>query len=160
MRNSAKYKKENMETLFMLEDDHKGRRIFGIVLIILMALVAAYLITAMQINEEFKVVDAIYTLITLILFIILYLPTTKKTKITTLGIFRRTNLTRWEDIKGINYGKPNEKGIQKIKILYKTSYRDTDMDLTFKKDDAQIEQFKNAAKEYRNNKKKDKKIGK
>jgi hypothetical protein len=93
-----------------------------------------------------------------IMFIVLYVPLSSKTRITTLGVFKRLNLIRWEDIKGVDYIKPDIKGKQKAKILYKTSYRDMTLDIDFRKDDAQLEDFKRTVKEYRN-KKKDKKIG-
>ena len=44
-----------------------------------------------------------------VLVITLYIPLSKKTMISTLGIHKRSNLIRWADIKGINYLKPDEK---------------------------------------------------
>jgi hypothetical protein len=80
--------------------------------------------------------------------------------ISTLGVHKRSNLVRWEDIKGINYLKPDAKDKVKVKISYMLMNRDTSIALTFLKDDPQLEKFKEYAKTYRSTKKKDKKSGK
>jgi hypothetical protein len=87
------------------------------------------------------------------------MPISRKNSVTTLGVLKRTNLIRWEDVKGIDYMKPDARGKQKVKILHKTAYKNTTTELMFGKNDEQIDQFKATAKEYRNKKKKDKKSG-
>jgi len=95
-----------------------------------------------------------------ILIITLYIPLSKKTMISTLGIHKRSNLVRWDDIKGINYPKPDAKDKIKVKVIYNIMNKDSNISLTFLKDDPQLEKFKEFAKTYRNTKKKDKKSGK
>jgi hypothetical protein len=95
-----------------------------------------------------------------VLVITLYIPLSKKTMISTLGIHKRSNLIRWADIKGINYLKPDEKNKVKVKIVYMLMNKDVSMNLTFLKDDPQLEDFKEHAKSYKSTKKKDKKSGK
>lgn len=158
-RKRRQYKKESMEILFFLNEDDKIMRVTSRLLLVFMILSSGAVLL-----ESFKT-KGLYSIETItmaflpIVFIVLYVPLSKKTKITTLGIYKRLNLIRWDDIKGVDYIKPDSKGRQKAKILYKTSYRDMILDIVFRKDDEQLEEFKKAAKEYRS-KKKDKKVGK
>ena len=153
------YKKENMEILYLLNADDKT-----------MILASRLLLAFMILSSGFVVFDSfnrtgLYSTETLTMIVLpfaliaLYIPLSKKTKITTLGIFKRQNMIRWDDIKGIDYIKPDLKGRQKVKVLYKTAYKDMTLDIMFSKNDEQLELFKNTVKEYRN-KKKDKRIGK
>jgi len=158
VRNTLKYKKENIETLFVLNEDDKTKRLTTLTIMILMILATAYLLFSIITQDAISKKEAIMPFILLILFVILYVPISKKTQITSLGIMKSSILTRWEAIKGINYAKPDDKGRIKVKVLYKSLYNtETFLNITFKKDDEQVEQFKNVVKEYRNYKKKCKK---
>jgi len=94
-----------------------------------------------------------------VLVIALYVPLSRKTLISTLGIHKRSNLVRWENIKGINYLKPDVKNKVKVKIIYMMMNKETSINLTFLNDEEQLEKFREYAKTYRNTKKKDKKSG-
>lgn len=152
------YKKDNMEILYCLNEDDKTMRI-----------ASTFLLTFMILSSGFVFFDSfkrtgLYSTETLTMIILpfaliaLYVPLSKKTKVTTLGILKRQNLIRWDAIKGIDYLKPDIKGKQKVKILYKTAVKDTTLEIIFNKDDEQFDMFKKTVKEYRN-RKKDKRSG-
>lgn len=152
-------KKDNMEILYKLNNDDKTMRIVSKALLVFMVFStfityqASFAATGMN-------TENILMMVMPFLLIVLYLPLSKKTRVTTTGVMKRNSLVKWYDIKGIDYKKPDAKGKIKVKLLHKTSYnRDGVMELTFNSDDEQLELFKSTAKEYRN-KKKDKKIGK
>lgn len=158
-RNNLKYKKENMKILFSLNEDDKTTHLISSLMIIVLILFAGMSIIGV-INSKSYTNESILVMVILpILMILLYLPMMKKTRISSLGIHKKNYLIRWEDIKGINYFKPDKKDKIKVKILYTVELKESSVELTFNKDDAQIDTFKEAAKEYRN-KKKDKKSGK
>ena len=156
------YKKENINVLFSLNEDDKLMRLISSLMLVFMIISSAITIIDVAATKGIFSADALFILLLPVTLIILYLPLSKKSKITTLGIFKRSNLIRWEDIKGIDYLKPDSKGKYRVRILYKGPYKDIMQVITFKKEDEQLELFKNAAKEYRNNKKdknRDKKSG-
>lgn len=160
LKNNLKYKKENIQTLFYLSDDDKTRRSISSIVIMVVIVFTGVLLAGIIINKDFTL-ESFFTMVLLpLLMIFLYIPLTKKTMISSLGIHKRGTLIRWEDIKGVNYLKPNEKNQVKAKILYPFAGRDTSIELTFNKDDSQFETFKETVKEYRNAKKKEKKSGK
>lgn len=152
------YKKENIEILFLLNEDDKTMRLTSRLLLVFMILSSVAVLLDSIKRTGLYSIETITMIALPIMFVVLYVPLSRKTKITTLGIFKRLNLVRWEDIKGVDYIKPDIKGRQKVKILYKTSYRDMTLEIVFKKDDEQLNEFKKTVKEYRN-KKKDKKSG-
>ncbi len=153
------YKKENMEILFFLNEDDKVMRLTSRLLLFFMILSSGAVLLDSIKRTGLYSTETITLIILPIMFIVLYVPLSRKTKVTTLGIFKRLNLVRWGNIKGIDYIKPDAKGRQKVKILYKTSYRDMALEIVFRKDDEQLNEFKKTVKEYRT-KKKDKKSGK
>jgi small-conductance mechanosensitive channel len=160
LKNNLKYKKEDMKPLFYLNEDDKTRHLISSIVIIFIIILTGFLLMGIISTDGFTT-ETFFTLVLLpILMIILYIPLTKKTMISTLGIHKRGALIRWIDIKGINYLKPNEKNQVKAKIIYPLAGRDTSIELTFKKDDSQFESFKETAKEYKSSKKKEKKSGK
>ena len=160
-RNNRNYKKQNMKILFYLKDDDKIRQTLSNILIIFILAMTGFLIVGMINTKEKFSLESIFTMIVLpILMIALYIPLTKKTFISTLGIHKRGGLIKWEDIKGVNYLKPNEKGMVIVKIIYSLMSKDISADLTFNKDDELLVTFKETVKEYRNSKKKEKKSGK
>ncbi len=160
VRNNMNYKKQNMKVLFQLKDDDKKRQTFSNILIVFILAMTSFLIFGMINAKEKFNLEATFTMIVLpVLMVALYIPLTKKTFISTLGIHKRGGLIKWEDIKGINYHKPNEKGMVIVKVVYTLMSKDATADITFKKDDELLETFKETVKEYRN-KKKDKKSGK
>lgn len=159
-KNNLKYKKENMKTLFYLNQDDKTRHLISGMVIIFVIALTGFLLAGTIVTNTFTV-ETFFTMVLLpILMVLLYMPLTKKTMISSLGIHKRGALIRWEDIKGVNYLKPNEKNQTKAKIIYAFAGRDTSIEVTFNKDDDQFEAFKEAVKEYRNIKKKEKKSGK
>lgn len=153
------YKKENMEILYFLNEDDKTMRFASRLLLAFMILSSGFVFIDSFKRTGLYSTETLTMIILPFALIALYIPLSKKTKITTLGILKRQNLIRWDDIKGIDYLKPDLKGKQKVKVLYKTSYKDTTLEILFNKDDEQLEFFKKTVKECRN-KKKDKKIGK
>jgi len=153
------YKKENMEILYLLNEDDRTMRLASKLLLAFMVLSSGFVFIDTYRRMGMFSTEALTMIILPFALIALYIPISTKTKVTTLGIFKRQNLIRWDDIKGIDYIKPDLKGKQKVKLLYKTTYKDMSLELMFRKDDEQLELFKNTAKEYRN-KKKDKRIGK
>jgi len=153
------YKKENMEVLFFLNEDDKTMRLTSRLLLVFMIISSGAVLMDSFNRTGLYSIETITMMLLPIMFIVLYVPLSRKTKVTTLGIFKRLSLVRWDEIKGVDYIKPDSKGKQKVKILYKTSYKDTTLEIMFNKDDEQLEEFKKTVKEYRN-KKKDKKSGK
>lgn len=159
-KNNLKYKKENMKTLFYLNEDDKTRHLISTIVIIFIVFLTGILLIGIISTKSFTI-ESFFTMVLLpLLMVLLYIPLTKKTMVSTLGIHKRGALIRWADIKGINYLKPNEKNKVKAKIIYAFAGRDTSIELTFNKDDVQFETFKETVKEYRNMKKKEKKSGK
>ncbi len=159
-KKTLKQKKENMKPLLYLDRDDKARHNISAIVIILVVALAVFLISG-AIRTNSLNLEGLFTMVLLpLLMVFLYIPLTKKTMISTLGIHKRGALIRWEEIKGINYLKPNDKNQVKAKIIYAFAGRDTTMELTFNKGDSQFDIFKETAKEYRNIKKKEKKSGK
>lgn len=160
IRNNLKYKKENLMPLFYLNQDDKTRHLISTLVIIFVIVLAGFLLIGIISTNTFTL-ESFFTMVLLpMLMVFLYLPLTKKTMISNLGVHKRGTLIRWSDIKSINYLKPNEKNLIKVKLIYVFAGRDTSIDLTFNKEDSQLETFKEAVKEYRNIKKKEKKSGK
>ena len=159
-RNNLKYKKENMKPLLYLNQDDKTRHKISVAVMILILILTGFLLVGIISTNSFTA-ESFFSMVLLpFSMVLLYIPLTKKTMISTLGIHKRGALIRWEDIKGVNYLKPNEKEQVKAKIIYIFGLRDTSVELTFDKTDAQIDAFKEIVKEYRNIKKKEKKSGK
>lgn len=159
-KNNLKYKKENMKPLFYLKDDDKIRHTISNLIIIFILVITLILLIGIISANNFTV-ETFFSMIVLpLLLVFLYIPLTKKTMVSTLGIHKRGALVRWEDIKGVNYLKPNAKDQVLVKVIYGFSRRDLTIELKFNKDDANLEKFKESVKEYRNNKKKEKKSGK
>lgn len=160
IRNNIKYKKENMEILLHLNEDDKRVHLTSGLLMATMIVATGILIFGMISSKTYTTEDVLTMGVLPVLMVALYIPLSKKTKISTLGIHKRSYLIRWENIKGINYLKPDAKDKIKVKILYYSINRDSSAELTFLKDDPQLEEFKELVKTYRNSKKKDKKSGK
>jgi hypothetical protein len=160
IKNNLKYKKENLISLFYLNQDDKTRHLISTLVIIFVIVLTGFLLIGIISTNTFNL-ESFFTMVLLpMLMVFLYLPLTKKTMISNLGVHKRGTLIRWNDIKSINYLKPNERNQIKAKLLYTFAGRETSTDLTFSKEDSQLEAFKEAVKEYRNNKKKEKKSGK
>ncbi len=154
VRNSMKYKKENMQVLMNLNEDDKSTHLISSIVMIVLIIFSGFAIIGM-INAKAYTQESVLGMVILpVLMIFLYVPMLKKTKISNLGIHKKNYLIRWEDIKGINYLKPDAKNKVKAKILYTVGTRDTSVNVTFGKDDQQLDEFKELAKEYRNSKKK------
>ncbi len=150
-----------MKVLFQLKDDDKKRQTFSNILIIFILAMTAFMVVGILNSDEKFDLESISTMIVLPLLMIgLYIPLTKKTFVSTLGIHKRGGLIKWDVIKGVNYLKPNDKGIVIVKILYTVTSRDLTADIVISKDDPILDTFKETVKEYRNSKKKDKKSGK
>nr|WP_300090220.1 hypothetical protein [Sedimentibacter sp.] len=149
-----KYKKENMQVLMNLNEDDKSTHLISSIVMIVLIIFSGFAIIGM-INAKAYTQESVLGMVILpVLMIFLYVPMLKKTKISNLGIHKKNYLIRWEDIKGINYLKPDAKNKVKAKILYTVGTRDTSVNVTFGKDDQQLDEFKELAKEYRNSKKK------
>ena len=159
-KNRMQYKKENMEALLFLDEDDKRVHLMSRLLMALMILISGIMIRGLIETKTYAAEQVLIMGVLPILIITLYIPLSKKTMISTLGIHKRGNLIRWEDIKGINYPKPDEKGKVKVNIIYSVMNKDSNIHLTFLKNDPQLDKFKEHAKTYRNTKKKDKKSGK
>ncbi len=160
IRNNIKYKKENMEILLQLNEDDRKVHFMSSMLMTVMIVATGILLIGLLTSKTYKKEDILVMGVLPVLMIALYVPLSKKTKISTLGIHKRSYLIRWEDIKGINYNKPDAKNKVKVKVLYLSLNRDITADITFVKNDPQLEEFREIVKTYRNTKKKDKKIGK
>ncbi|HAQ41536.1 MAG TPA: hypothetical protein DCM73_12390 [Clostridiales bacterium] len=159
-KKSLNYKKENMKVLLYLEDDDKTRHLISNLVIMFIIFIAVFLVIGTIRINNFTA-ESFFTMILLpVLMVLLYIPLTKKTMVSSLGIHKRGTLIRWEEIKGVNYLKPNDKNKVKVRIIYVFAGRDTAMELTFEKDNSQLESFKETVKEYRSSKKKGKKSGK
>ena len=160
IKNSIKYKKENMDVLLILNEDDKRVHFMSSMLMAVLIGATGILIFGLINSKAYNTEDILIMGVLPVLMVALYIPLSKKTRITSLGIHKRSYLIRWEDIKGINYQKPDAKNKVKVKIIYYSYNRDNSAVLTFLKDDPQLEKFKELAKTYRNTKKKDKKSGK
>lgn len=160
IRNNIKYKKENMEVFLLLNEDDKRVHFISSLLMAILTGATGILIFGLINSRTYNTEDILIMGVLPIMMIALYVPLSKKTRITSLGIHKRSYLIRWEDIKGINYHKPDYKNKVKVKILYYSVNRDISAELTFSKDDPQLSKFKELAKTYRDSKRKDKKSGK
>lgn len=149
-----KYKKANMEVLYVLEQDGKTIRTISSTFLIFIILTSVITIYDTVSKTGLSSAETVSVVFLPIMFIVLYIPLSQKTKITTLGILRLLILIRWEDIRGIDYLKADSKGKQKVKIAYRISNRDAVIELLFHEKDAELELFKQSAKEYRNKKNK------
>lgn len=159
-KSELNYKKENMQVLFYLNEDDKTRHLISKIVIIFVAVLTVFILIGV-ISSKSLTLESFFSIVLLpLLMVLLYIPLTKKTMVSNLGIHKRGALIRWDDIKGVNYYKPNEKNQVKSKVIYTFAGRDTSIVLTFKKDDSQFETFKETVKEYRNAKKKEKKSDK
>lgn len=159
VKNNLKYKKENMKIIFSLNEDDKTSHLLSSLVVVILILFAGFSIMGMIDTKSYTNQGFIGMIIIPILMIILYLPMMKKTRVSNLGIHKKNYLIRWSEIKGIDYLKPDKRGKVVAKIIYTVGLRDSTAEITFNKDDEQIDTFKDVAKEYRN-KKKDKKSGK
>lgn len=160
IKKSINYKKENMQVLLLLNEDDKRFHLISRLLMAVMILLTGTMIRGLIETKTYSSEDVMIMAILPVLVITLYIPLSKKTMISTLGIHKRSNLVRWEDIRGINYNKPDEKNKVKVRVNYMLMNKEVSMDLTFLKDDPQLEEFKEHAKNYKNVKKKDRKSGK
>ncbi len=159
LKKSLSYKKENIQKLYSLNEDDKVRHTISLVVVLFVILFTAILLIGSITTGTFNLEVFLSMVLLPILMIVLYIPLIKKTDVTSLGVLKRGALIRWEDIKGVNYYKPDDKK-QKVKILYKIAGREVSTDLIFAKNDSQYEVFKETVREYRNTKKKDKKSDK
>lgn len=157
IKNNIKYKKENMEVLLLLTEDDKRVHFMSTLLMTVMIVATGILVFGMINAKTYGTEDILIMGVLPVLMAALYIPLSKKTRISTLGIHKRSNLIRWAEIKGINYSKPNAKNKIKVKVLYSIHNRDTNMELVFLKNDPELEQFKELAKTHRNTKRKDRK---
>lgn len=155
IKSSIQYKKQNMEIFLQLNNDDKKMRFVSSLVVALLMGFTGVLLFGMISTKTFIAENVMVMVLLPAAMVVLYVPLSKKTRISTLGIHKRSYLVRWEDIKSINYLKPNEKDIVKTKIIYTALSKDTTAEITFLKNDPQLEQFKEIAKTY--NKKKDKK---
>ncbi|MFA9423740.1 MAG: hypothetical protein ACERLG_09185 [Sedimentibacter sp.] len=152
-KNTIKYKKENMKVLLNLNQDDKRMRTISIGLMSFMIFASVFLISGVIQAKAYGYEELLTMVVLPILMIALYIPLSKKTRVSNLGIHKRSYLIRWDAIKGVNYLKPNEKNIIKVKVMYNNGTREASIDLAFSKDDGQLETFKEIVKEYRNSKK-------
>lgn len=160
IKNNLKYKRENLMPLFYFNQDDKTRHLISTLVIIFVIVLTGFLLIGTISTNTFTL-ETFFTMVLLpMLMVFLYLPLTKKTMVSNLGIHKRGTLIRWDEIKSINYLKPNEKNQIMAKIIYNFAGRETSINLTFNKEDSQLEAFKETVKEYRSIKKKDKKSGK
>ncbi|HCS10155.1 MAG TPA: hypothetical protein DIV40_01740 [Clostridiales bacterium] len=159
-KNKMKFKKENMEVLLLLDEDDKRVHLMARLLMAVMILLTGIMIRGLMETKTNSPEQILIMGVLPILIITLYIPLSKKTMISTLGIHKRSNLVRWDDIKGINYPKPDAKDKIKVKVIYNIMNKDSNISLTFLKDDPQLEKFRELAKTCRSTKKKDKKSGK
>lgn len=154
VRNNMKYKKENMQVLMNLIADDKSTHLISSIVMIVLIVFSGFAIIGMINTKTYTEESVLGMVILPLLMIFLYVPMLKKTKVSNLGIHKKNYLIRWEEIKGVNYLKPDAKNKVKAKILYTVGTRDTSVDVTFFKDDQQLEEFKELVKEYRSTKKK------
>lgn len=159
-RKSFKYKKENVTYFFEIVEDDKNTRLISSLMIAILLVISGLMIMGMIYQVNTSKGQLIYLIILPALMTILYFPMIRRTRISTLGIHKRSNLIRWEDIKGIDFLKPNKKNIIKVKILYNVSGTSTSSELSFLNGNDKLEKFKEISKEYRKDKKKEKKSGK
>ncbi|NLJ58294.1 MAG: hypothetical protein GX339_05570 [Tissierellia bacterium] len=153
IRDNIKYKKENMEVLLYLNNDDRLVHLLSSILMAVMIGMTGILILGMLKSESFAIEDVLTMGVLPALMVVLYIPLSKKTRLSTLGIHKRSYLIRWENIKSINYLKPDAKDRVKTKILHINFNRDTTTEITFLKGDPQLEKFKEIAKKYKVNKK-------
>lgn len=160
IRKNIKYKKENMEVLLQLDSDDKIARLITSLLTAIMIGATAIFIFSIIYLKTYTIEDIAIMVVLPLMMIILYIPLSRKTRVSTLGIHKRSNIIRWEDIKLVNYLKPDSKNRVKARIVHSNFSREASIDLTFMKNDSQLEEFKEIAKKYRFNKKKGNKSGK
>lgn len=154
VKNNMKYKKENMKVLMNLNEDDKPMHLISSIVMIVLIMFSGFAVIGMINTKAYTQESVLGMVILPVLMIFLYVPMLKKTKVSTLGVHKKNYLIRWEDIKGINYLKPDAKDRVRAKVLYTVGTRDSSVDVVFKKDDQQLEEFKELVKEYRSTKKK------
>ena len=153
-KSSIQYKKENMEILLQLNNDDKKMRFISSLVIVIMTGFTGILFFGMISTKTYTAENIMVMILLPLSMVVLYMPLSRKTRISTLGIHKRSFLIRWEDVKTIQYLKPDEKNNIKTKITYTALSKDVSADILFLKNDPQLEEFKELAKTY--NKKKDK----
>lgn len=157
IRKQLRYKEEGIETIVALDHDNRLYRTLVPFVIVFIVLAAGAIVYNTLVVEKAGIMDIWYLLTLPIIVIILYFPMTRKTKITTLGIFKKNNLIPWETIKKIEYkySKPNKKGTIQAQIFYTESDKELNISVKFSENDKQFPIFKDKAAEYhRINKKK------
>lgn len=159
LKKNLSYKKDNIKTLYTLNQDDKARHAISLLIVLIVILLTTILLIGLLSAGTFNRESFLSMVLLPVLMIVLYIPLIKKTAVTNLGILKRGALIRWEEIKGVNYYKPGDKN-QKVKILYKIAGREVSTDILFGNNDSQYEIFKETVREYRNTKKKDKKSDK
>ncbi|HHZ01598.1 MAG TPA: hypothetical protein GX396_01485 [Tissierellia bacterium] len=160
IRDNINYKKENIKILLYLNNDDKLVHLTSSLVMVFMIVATGALVLGMIRTGIFTFENVAVMGVLPVLMIILYIPLSKKTRVSTLGIHKRSYLIRWENIKSVNYLKPDNKNRIKAKIVHLSYSRDTTTTVTFLKDDPQLEEFKEIVKTYKINKKKGKKSGK
>ncbi len=159
IKSMAQLKKEKFTTLYTINDDNKGIRTLGLVFFGIMAasivliIISAISSQGLTSNELTQVASVI------LLFVGVYLPLIRKTKITDKGIVKNGSLIKWEDIKFIEYpkNKVDAKGKVKAKINYNTKYnKPINVEIAFKQDGEDILKFKEITKQCRKKGKKSK----
>ncbi len=136
-KNDLKYKKENMKILLSLNEDDKTSHLLSSLVVVVLILFAGFGIIGMINTKSYTNENVVILIIMSIFLLVLYLPMMRKTRISNLGIHKKNYLIRWDEIKGLNYLKPNSKNKVKVKILYTVSLKQTFAELTFNKDDIQ-----------------------
>lgn len=153
-------KKQKLTTLYTVKDDNKGIRTLGLIFFAIMT-VSIILIIIDAVNRKGLTSNEITQIVAVgLLFIGVYIPLIRKTKLTDKGIIKNGSLIKWADIKFIEYPKQNkdkDKGKVKVKVNYNTKYnKPISVEIVFKEDNEDLTKFKEITKQYRKKGKKSK----
>lgn len=143
VKNNKEHKRKNIKVLFLLENDGKSTRFICKAMLVLISIVSIFFIINSMISNNIASSNGLIRLLIPIFIIIAYIPFVRKTRITTLGIYKRMKFLNWEDIERIKYFDPTKKGIVSVNVIGKNIR----IDLSFN-DDSELERFKNTVSEY------------
>lgn len=153
-KNARSFKKQNIKNLFIVNRDNKGVRIFGC--IIFAAVIFSAGITLKDAIQNIGMTEQVITelIAVVLLFIGVYIPILKKTRLTDKGIIKNGSLIKWQDLKFVEYSGPI-KNKMVAKVNYNSKYnKPLVLNISLNNDEEEITNFKQIVKDSRKNSKK------
>ena len=147
------YKKLNPTDVISLTEDNQGMRNICGVFLFFMIITSGVAIFNLN-RLGFIITNEITQIVmTLFFFVVLYIPLSSKTRVSSIGIYRNASIIYWKDVINVEYLKANSKGRLKVKVIYKSYDKPMTIELVFKKKMMEYEALKNLVKTYMPSKK-------